>query len=273
MRAKADDIAPVGVALEQRAHTRVIERLLGVVAAPVILLVHRLKLRKEQPVDRRGEALGLDPGPQLGAVGGETSAVDGLVVARAGVKVRKARLREDAVKLVGNGPARRLLALAVDLKLEPRAPAGLFDLEELVVKGLDAVEMGLLPGVVERPQPRRALELHVLQIMGHARGLGRVVAGARAHHDLVGDAGLKRVGAEICREAVGEAVDGDAEGIRRQGLFQRLGNETLARHPALAFDRAHRESLTPGGGQVKGRAKSRQPHIVTAPHRELQYSP
>ena len=221
-------LGAVGVRPEQRRHHVLVDPLVRIVEGHVLLFIDRLELRVEQPEHRVGEARALEPGPGRERARGHVGEVDGLLGGGEGVDVEHPERGEHAVELVGDRDGSRALGLGVDLGEQrvaaPRRPRG----PELVVELRDAIEMRALAVEVEGAERRRALEHHVLEVVGEAGRLRRVVAGPRPDRDPGLKPRLTPVGADVDGQAVRQTVDGHAQRIvgRRRG--DRLGQAARA---------------------------------------------
>ena len=240
----ADDLPVVGV----RGPGHGIEGLAHDASGPTLqrlaaLFEDHVPLAVELPEHGIGQAVGLQPHPQLQLVGGQAGDVEGAVLAGAGVEAGAAGLGVDLVHLVLDDEAPLLLHQAVkglDQLLEPGRPGlGIHHVGDLAPALPLAQDGHLLPDadldlvlqVVQLPVPlrvpgadgARALEHHVLEQVrdtGHAGGL---VGAAHAGHPAQGDGGLVVAFHHHQPHAVREGLLDDGNCLGHQGCCSEKG--------------------------------------------------
>ena len=183
------------------------------------------------PGDRRDRGVGADDGVVVGVLGREEGGEEAFDAGAAGVGLAAltAFLGDDRPHAIEGERAGGAAQKAHAIALQPQdGGEGVAGGEGVVLAG---VEVGLAVVVVDEGAGAgglagvavdvlRALEHEVLDDVGEAAALRRVVDGADVVAQVDGDQGEARVAAEDDLEAVGEAVvgvDGVAGGGRRGG--------------------------------------------------------
>ena len=189
----------------------------------VLLLIDGLQLGVEAADHQMTETVGLDTGPVVDLVGGDVLGIDGLVVGGPGVGPGGADDSHQFVILVGDRQLGGLETHGIDLVVDGQALRLVRGLAVDLEQALDLVQHGLLGSIVGRAELLGALEHDVLQVVGHARGLGRVVLAAHLDGHVGLDAGLFLVDGHEDLHAVVQGVDLGLQGVAGNGLITLAG--------------------------------------------------
>ena len=217
---RADDRLRAVWMVREQEGVEGVEGFLGIGGqAHVLLLIDSLELGVEATEHAVHEAVGLDPGPVLHLVGGDFLHVAGDVVGRVGIGAFGADDGHQLVILVRDGDLGGLVADGVDLvvQVQPllRVLQGAVHFEQAV----DGGEHRLFRFVVLRAELFRSLEHHVLQVVGEAGVIGRVVLSAGTDGDVGLDSGLVLVDGHVHGQAVGKGRNLRLERIALHGLI------------------------------------------------------
>ena len=191
----------------------------------VLLFIDGLQLCMETADDAVTEALRLDAGPVVYLVGGDVFLVDGLIRRREGIGAVCAYHGHEFVVLVGDGVAGCLIAYGIYGMVYSLALRRVCGYAIDLIEALNLVQEGFLRLVVLGAVVLRALEHEVLEVVGEAGGLRRVVLAADADGDVGLDTGLLLVDGHEYLEPVGESVDFGVERVVFYGLVFVAGNQ------------------------------------------------
>ena len=173
----------------------------------VLLFVDGLELGMEAADHVVAEAVRLDSRPVVYLVGRDVLGIDGLVIGGPGVRSVGAYDRHQLVVFVRNRKFGGFVAHGIypvvdglALRFVLRFAVGL---EEL----FDLVQHGLFGLIVARSELLRSLEHQVLEVVGEAGGLRRVVLAADLDSDIGLDARLILIDGHVELEPVVQGVD------------------------------------------------------------------
>ena len=124
----------------------------------------------------------------------------------------------ELVVLVGDGEFRGFVAQAVDAAVDRAARSLLGNAAVDLEEHFYLVEQWFLGLVVGGAELRRALEHEVLEVVGQAGGLGRIVLAAHLHGDVGLDAGRFGIDAHVDLQSVVERIDAGGEGVALHGF-------------------------------------------------------
>ena len=174
----ADHGATVRMLAEGLLEHQFLEGVDGTVAVHVLLLIHGFQLALEQTEHGIAETLHIHVHPLGDLVRREDVVIHGLVVGGAGVQALAAHLGEDHVDLIRDGVVGGGQRELVNLHLDGLTGLRVGGLVQFVVHQADAVEIHLLFFPVDGADAVGALEHDVLEVVGHASGVGGVVLAA-----------------------------------------------------------------------------------------------
>ena len=193
---------------------------LGVILrkAHVLLLIDSLQLGVEAADHRVDEPVSLDLRPILYLVGGNILLIDSHVGGREGVGSGRSDDGHQFIIFIGDGDLRGLIADRVDHMVEGdpllRICLGPIFLE----KAPDLVEHRLLRLIVRGSETLRTLEHQVLQIVGQARCLVRIILAADPHGYVSLQPGGLLIDSHIHLQTIVQGVDLRVHGIAFHGL-------------------------------------------------------
>ena len=177
-------LVAVGVMGEEGGKHGVVHLAVVLGEAHVLLLVDGLQLGVEQAQHQVLEAVGLNLAPSLQLVVGDVLDIHGVVVAGEGVGAGRADGGHGLVVLVGDGNLRGLVAQAVNLVIDGGASGGVVEHAVGLKQVFNLLDEHLLLLPVGGAEALGTLEHHVLQVVGEAGGLVRVVARAGTNGDV-----------------------------------------------------------------------------------------
>ena len=187
--------------------------------AHVFLLVHGLEFGVEAAEDAVHEAVGLDLRPVFDLVGRNLLHVAGHVVGRVGIGPFGADDGHQLVIFVRNGNLGCLVTDGVDLVIKVQALLRVREGAVYLEQAVDGFEQRFFSGIVLRAELFGTLEHHVLQVVGEAGVVGRIVFAASPDGDIRLDAGFVLIDGHVHFQAVLQGVDFRVERIAGDGFI------------------------------------------------------
>ena len=205
---RADDcLRPIRMADKEHA-VQGVDGLFTVVGqAHILFLIHGLQFRMETAENAVHEAVGLDFGPVFHLVGRNFLHVTGDVVGGEGVGALGADDGHQLVVFVGDGNLGSLQAHGVNLLVHGFPLCRVRQAAIHLIQGVNLGQQRFFGLIILGAELLGSLEHHVLQVVGQAGVVGRIVLSSSMHGDVGLDTGLVLVHGHIDLQPVVQGVN------------------------------------------------------------------